>query len=125
MVYRMEQNYDVAQKFFIQEKDLLERELPDHHVGFSANAYEFGLIALLEDRLDDSKIQFDGALKHAELAQDFMCIGCALRGLGRYYAVVGNRDEAKKSFLGSIEAFNKIGELKGAKEVREMMAPYL
>ena len=99
--------------------------MPDHHVGFSANAYELGLIALLEGRLDDSQIKFDEALKYAELAQDWMCVGCALRGKGQYHAVVGNGDEAKKSFLGSIEAFDKIGELKGAEEVRKMMAPYL
>ena len=125
MVYRMEKNYGVALEFFIQEKELWEREMPDHHVGFSANAYELGLIALLEERLEDSEIQFDEALEHAELAQDFMCIGCALRGQGQYYAAVGNRDKAKKSFLGSIEAFDKIGELKGADEVRKMMRPYL
>ncbi|GEN83350.1 hypothetical protein SLU01_16620 [Sporosarcina luteola] len=125
MVYRLEKNYQKSLDLFTQEKELWEKEMPNHHVGFSANAYELGLIALLENRLDDSSRHFDEALRRAELADDWMCIGCAMRGKGQYFEAVKELEKAKRAFLGSIEAFEKVGETKGAREVRGMVAPYL
>lgn len=124
MVYRIEMNFTKSLEFFRREKELREKKLPDHHVGFSANAYEFGLIALLEKRMDESESHFEEALVQGEIAEDLICIACALRGKGQYFEVLGNRENAKNSFLLSIEAFEKAGDSRGAVQVREMLAGY-
>lgn len=122
MVYRMAMNFERAVDFFLQEKELRENKLPDHHVGFSANAYELGFIALLEKRLDESEKYFDEAINYGEKADDQMCIGCALRGKGQYLEEIGNHNGAQKAYLLSMTAFEKAGDSRGVEEVGVMLA---
>lgn len=122
MVYRMALNFAEALKFFVQEKELRENKLPDHHVGFSANAYELGFIALLEKRLDESGRHFDEALKYGVKADDQVCIGCALRGKGQYLVEIGNHKDAQKVYIRSMKAFEEADDTRGVEEVGRMLA---
>ncbi len=120
MVYRMEKDFGRALKVFTQEKNLRENLLPVDFAGFSANAYEFGVIALAENRVSESGRYFDEALLHGQKAQDMMCVGCAQRGRGHYFKAIEKIKDAADAFSKSISAFEKVGEVKGAEEVRLM-----
>ncbi|WP_318617833.1 tetratricopeptide repeat protein [Sporosarcina sp. YIM B06819] len=120
MVYRLEKDYAQALQAFGQEKELRERLLPEDFIGFSANAYEFGIIALAENRLSESKRFFEEALHQGQQANDLMCIACAQRGKGQYFVANGEIDNAAEAFSMSISAFEQAGVENAAQEVRLM-----
>lgn len=121
MVCRMNNDYALAKDYFQREKNVREQSLLDDHIGFSANAYEFGLIALHENRLEESLQYFNESIEQGNLAKDHMCIACAYRGKGQYYEAAENKDEAKESFQKSVHHFLEAGDEKGAAEVQEMI----
>lgn len=121
MVYRLEKQYDKAIESFSKEKILREKSLQNDFVGFSANAYEFGFIALERDQFKQAFTYFSQALEHGKAADDLICIACAYRGLGSYYAQAEEEIKAIESFRSSISAFEEARDSIGAEKVHDML----
>lgn len=121
MVYRLERQYDKAIASFTKEKVLREKSLQNDSVGFSANAYEFGFIAMERAQLKLAFTYFSQALEHGMAADDLICIACAYRGLGTYYDKAEERNKAIQSFRSSISAFEETGDSIGARKVYDML----
>ncbi|MCG3086817.1 tetratricopeptide repeat protein [Sporosarcina cyprini] len=120
MVHRMRGAYDLAKEAFTQELAHRNARLPENHVGFSAVAYELGLIALTEKRIQEAFRCFEEALRQGELAGCGICIGCAHQGLGQTYKETGGLEQSRSHFMRSAEAFEKGGDARAAAEARSM-----
>ena len=113
MVYRMDRRYNDAFEMFSKEKKIRETSLNHDFVGFSANAYEFGQIMLEKEHFEQAFTYFRQALAYGETANDLICIACAKRGLGTYYARISDIENAKRYFKESISTFNGAGDIQG------------
>lgn len=120
MVHRMRGAYDLAGEAFTQELAQRNEKLPEDHVGFSAVAYELGLLALTEKRIQEAFRYFEEALRQGELAGCGICIGCAHRGLGQTYNETMELKQSRTHFMRSAEAFEKGGDVRAAAEARSM-----
>ncbi|QTD39663.1 tetratricopeptide repeat protein [Sporosarcina sp. Te-1] len=120
MVHRMRGAYDLATEAFTQELAQRKVKLPEDHVGFSAVAYELGLLALTEKRIQEAFRYFEESLREGELAGCGICIGCAHRGLGQTYNETGELEQSRSHFMRSADAFEKGGDAPGAAEARSM-----
>lgn len=118
MVYRMEKKFNRAIEIFTEEKQLREEKLPNDFVGFSANAYELGIIALEMEEFEQTISYLTKALENGCLANDPICMACAHRGMGEYYQRSGNVYESKIHFQQSIELFEQSGDERGVASVR-------
>ena len=121
MVYRMERRFSDAFEMFSKEKKFRETSLNHDLVGFSANAYEFGQIMLEKEHFEQAFTYFTQALAYGETANDLICIACAQRGLGAYYARISDNENAKRYFKESISTFNEAGDIQGEKKVRDLL----
>src|SRR5690606_18099615 len=99
MIERLAEEYDAAISLFEEEFALRSKHLPDDHLGISANLYEQGYVAFLTGNFGSAHATLLQALSYGESAQDQMCVGCALRGLGEVEAARRNLMEARQYFL--------------------------
>ena len=121
MVERLAEEYDAAISLFGKEFALRNKHLPEDHIGFSANLYEQGYIALLTGNLDTAHAKLLQALGYGESAHDQMCVACAFRGLGEVEVAQRNLVNARRYFLLSVDAFRKAGDKFGVTEVTQLI----
>ncbi len=122
MVERLAARYPAALDYFAQERQLLQAQPIQHWTHFSANSYEHGYVALLQGDLPRAKDWMRRALDEAAQAQDMMCRGCALRGLGEIQAQSGDYQAAREHLSASATAFRAAGEERGAAQVEVLRA---
>jgi tetratricopeptide (TPR) repeat protein len=118
MVERLAGEYGAAISLFEQEFALRSKHLPDDYLGFSANLYEQGYIALLKGELDRAHGLLFQALRCSADVSDYICAACASRGLGEVEAARRNFLEARQYFLLSMRDFLRAGDERGANEVK-------
>ncbi|EMR07096.1 putative ATPase [Bhargavaea cecembensis DSE10] len=116
MVCRLEGDAPAAKRWLERERALRREQFPDDHAGHSANAYEFGEVALVEERLEEAIGAFRLALREGKKAEDDICIACAWRGIGQASARFGH--DPGPAYEQSMDAFRRAGDAKGEEEVR-------
>lgn len=119
MVHRLAEDYAAAEATFEAEMTLRHAHLADDALGFSAAFYEQGYIAFLGGDHARGVTLLNTALDYGNQADDPMCRGCALRGLGEIAEALGDREQARAHFLASASEFHAVDEEKGAEEVEE------
>ncbi|MGI6696294.1 MAG: tetratricopeptide repeat protein [Christensenellales bacterium] len=121
MVERVAKDYDKAQQLFEQEKALILTHFPDDTLKHAANSYELAYIKLLQGIPGEALSMMKDALENAQASGDAICLGCAQRGMGEIYAVMGEAKKAMESFEKARLTFLQGGDERGAQEVAEMM----
>jgi len=124
MVARLARRYNTAIELFQREHRLRQQHLPDDAVGFSTNYYERGFINYLQGQTTSAHLFMQQALDYAHKADDPMCLGCALRGMGQIAQEQGRADEAQAHLTSSAAAFRKAGDEKAAAEVESMQSDF-
>jgi hypothetical protein len=81
-----------------------------------------GVISLEKGLLQASINYFTEDLEQGKLGGDTICIACAKRGMGRYFAKVGDLESSIIALNKSITAFDLAGDVRGAEEVRKMLS---
>lgn len=121
MVQRMAGDHQKALQFFDAEYNIWFSEFPEFHVGFSANFYEKGMIALERKIYGEAMGFFDESLKQAKLADDLVAVGCAYRGLGEVFVAKSEKEQAIGYFQRAYSAFDEAGDGEGMREVQRKL----
>lgn len=121
MVERMAGEYEEALRLFTAEKEIWKGHFPDFYIGFSANCYEKGYIALKQKRYEEASELLQTSLEYAKAAADLVAEGCAYRGLGEIELVRRRFDQAKAYFEQARSAFEEAGETIGVAEIQEFL----
>lgn len=120
MVERMAGCLPEAKDFFEKEYVIWKHEAPDFHVGFSANFYEQGIVALKEGNEREAGTFLQQALEFAERSGDLVALGCAHRGLGELMASLDKKEEADMQFHSAVRAFEEAGDVQAVKDVNRL-----
>lgn len=121
MVERMAENIEAAQALFEEEYLLLQNTMPDFQLGFAANLYEKGILALKSNQLIDAEKIMLQSLKYAEQSGDLVCLGCSLRGLGEIFTAKREKEHAKQYYSKAVKVFEKVGDTFAIHEVKKLM----
>src|SRR5699024_5325610 len=121
MVERMIGNYKCANSFFSQEATIYYDYFPEYTLGFAANWYEQGYIAMKQGKLQNAKKIMHQSLDYAIQSEDSISIGCSHRGLGEIYHLLSSRILGNKHFQMAIKAFDEADDSIGVQEVVNMM----
>ncbi|WP_052131655.1 tetratricopeptide repeat protein [Planococcus sp. CAU13] len=121
MVERMAGEYEKALRLFTAEAEIWKRHFPDFHIGFSANCYERGYIALKQKQHEEASRLLQTSLEYAKAANDPVAEGCAYRGLGEIELVKRRIDQAKVYFQQARSSFEEAGDALGVAEIQEFL----
>lgn len=121
MVERMAGEYEEALRLFTAEAEIWKGHYPDFYIGFSANCYERGYIALKQKRYEEASELLQTSLEYAKAAADPVAEGCAYRGLGEIELVKRRFEQAKVYFQQARSSFEEAGETIGVAEIQEFL----
>lgn len=124
MVERMSGRWVEAQRVFAREARLIEC-LGNPPLPVAVNAYEQGIVALHLADFEQAHHWLTLSLQEATNSGDLVAIACAHRGLGDYFAQLGEADKATESWNLSASAFAQGGEVKAVTEVQARIANLL
>lgn len=121
MVERMAGCYDKAEQLFQIEAKLLKEYGITSTVNWSANYYEQGYIALMQNKMELAEKFMKESLNFAKESADDVCLGCAYRGLGEFYVANNQETLAKDSFQYALEAFERVKDVLAIQELKELL----
>lgn len=121
MVERMAGEFEKALYFFTEEEKIWKQHYPDFLIGFSANSYERGYIAIKQERYERALELFQSALALAKSANSPVAKGCAYRGMGELEIAKLRFEEASIHFQHAMSAFEAAGDSIAAKEIRRFL----
>ncbi|WP_281863759.1 tetratricopeptide repeat protein [Planomicrobium okeanokoites] len=121
MVERMAGNYQLAADFFATEGEIWARHFPDFYVGFAANFYERGSIAIKEKKYTEATILLNQSLEYAVLAESLVAQGCAYRGMGELGVVTSQFNEAENAFQKALSAFKEAEDRVAVEEIQGLL----
>ncbi|WP_422123327.1 tetratricopeptide repeat protein [Planococcus sp. X10-3] len=125
MVGRMAGNYQQATEFFIAEGEIWTRHFPDFYVGFAANFYERGSIAIKEKKYTEATILLKQSLEYAVLSKSLVAQGCAYRGLGELGVATSKFEKAENAFQKALSVFKEAEDSVAVEEMQSLLAtPY-
>lgn len=118
MVERMAGEFNDSLYYFNEEEKIWKHYFPEFYLGFSANSYEKGYIAIKQGQYDEARAFFRDSLAFAESANSSVAEGCAYRGMGELEMAKLNFDKAKIHFQQATAAFNEAGDSIAIKEIQ-------
>ncbi|MFC4712057.1 tetratricopeptide repeat protein [Planococcus dechangensis] len=121
MVERMAGNYQRALDFFTSESEIWTRHFPDFYVGFAANFYERGSIAIKEKKYTEATVLLNQSLEYAVLSKSLVAQGCAYRGMGELGVATSKFDEAKNAFHKAISVFKEAEDRIAVEEIQSLL----
>lgn len=121
MVERMAGNYQRATDFFAAEGEIWTRHFSDFYVGFAANFYERGSIAIKEKKYTEATILLNQSLEYAVLAESLVALGCAYRGMGELGVATSQFDEAENAFQKALAAFKEAEDHVAVEEIQRLL----
>lgn len=117
MVERMAGEFESALDLFTKEAAIWKAHFPDFTVGFSANSYERGYIAIKQERYGEAAELLQSSLQYAKSAKSLVAEGCACRGLGELELSRNRAEKAAGYFQQALAAFEEAEDLTGAAEI--------
>lgn len=121
MVERMAGNFQRSREFFVAEGEIWTRHFPGFYVGFAANFYERGSIAIKEKKYTAASILLTQSLEYAVLAKSLVAQGCAHRGMGELGIATSKFDEAKNAFQKALSAFKEAEDRMAVEEIQRFL----
>lgn len=121
MVERMAGEFEKALHFFTEEERVWSQHFSDFSVGFSANFYERGYIALMQERYEEAAELFWSSLDYAKAGNSLIAEGCAHRGMGEMEMAKNKVEQAGNHFQQALSAFEKAGDEMAAAEMQEFL----
>lgn len=121
MVERMAGEYESALRLFTKEAAIWKAHFPDFTVGFSANSYERGYIAIKQEQYEEAAELFRSSLDNAKAGNSLVAAGCAHRGMGELELAKKRVEQAGNHFKQALSAFEEAGDEIAAAETQEFL----
>ncbi len=121
MVERLAGRWASARQTFERERTLIA-QLGDPDLAVSINAYELGLVALHEGRMEASRVWFERSLTCAQRTTDLVAVDCAHRGLGDWYRQQGDEESARAAWQAAREVFGQAQDLKSVTDMNQRLS---
>lgn len=120
MVLRLNKPYIEALDFIMKEKERTTQYFHDDNLKLSVNAYEYGYISYLMNRIEEANMHMEQCLDYALKTDDLIAQACAYRGLAE---ISWKKDEFKLTyhyFDKAYDLFIKVDDNVGAKELNQI-----
>lgn len=121
MVERMAGEFDKALHFFTEEEKIWKQYFPEFFIGFSANSYEKGYIAVKQGQYERAMELFQNALTFAKPANSDIALGCAYRGIGELEMAKSCFEKAIIHFRQALSAFDAAGDSIAVEEIQHFL----